>query len=597
MSGLDGSGRFEQRGLLGQGGMGRVVRAFDRALGREVALKLMPIAGGDAARLERFRREGEAAARLDHSGIVPVHGSGVVGNDAFLVYQLVEGARPLDQAFKEAGLEQRVGWVLETARALAHAHERGVVHRDVKPANVLVDARGRVRVTDFGLARATGFTPLTRTGALLGTPFWLAPEAFEQRGTDPTVDVWALGVLLYEALVGVLPFQGQSLPELWQRITGQAPVPPRELDPHLPAALETVCLRALEKRPEDRPRDAGAFAELLAAALGGERLAAGPRARRARWALVGALGLLLPALGVGGALALRGGEPAPAAPTPTGPGGAEGTPAQPAPAALVEPGGDPTRWRLAAGQVFRSRLAFTGKRVEVGTGTAMYDFVIALHFTERVVLAGPDAVELELELTRFQSTVTGSGWAPLEIDTLSERLSYEYVARLIGLKTRLAVDLRAGRVRCVAHEDQRIDQVLAEVDEMSRNMLLMALDTLRGRMLERRLELMWCLDPAPPGTSGSWERERDVWAFSALGLAVQVRFRWADGQVVGRGTGARTLEKPPDLESIRDARVQLATRWGRGRLPAGWFELHLEEDWTGRPATEIDWRIEYAQEE
>ena len=594
---MDEAGRFVLGELLGQGGMGRVVRAFDRALDRDVALKLMPLAGRDQSQLERFRREGEAAARLDHPGIVRVHSAGVLGSDAYLAYELVEGARPLDEASREVDLAQRVAWVLEAAQALAHAHERGVVHRDVKPGNVLVDAQGRVRVTDFGLARATGFTPLTRTGALLGTPCWLAPEAFQGHTAGPSVDVWALGVLLYEALTGLLPFRGVTLPELWQQVTVQTPVPPRQLDPHLPAALEAVCLRALAKRPEDRPPDAGAFAALLEAGLSGEHVGAGPRGRRTRRLLVvGAVPLALLGAGLGAR-----GPRAPAAQPAAGAEGAQGALARPASRAPPAPAR--VTWHVPAGHTVRARLAYTCARLEDGVRNPLHDQDVTVHHEERVVRVDPQEIELELRLVRIQALLAQSGWTRFAIDTTDEQLAQVYpgVPQLLGLTTRLVIEREAGRVRCGQHEEGRIDQLLAVTDEPAKSMLSIVLDAARAQTLARRLGLLWCLDAEGgqgPAGAGRWERERELTAFTGLGLVVPVQFQWADGEAVGRGAGARTVRsEQAEQQGTSGVRLLLSTRWAGGRVAASRGELELREVARGRGPTQIDHRLEYALEE
>ncbi|RMG07679.1 MAG: hypothetical protein D6731_23350 [Planctomycetota bacterium] len=335
-------GRFEVRGSLGRGAMGTVYRARDPRTGREVALKLLGCAGG--VRAERFRREAEIAASLDHPGLVRVHEVGEAEGRPFIVYALVEGARPLSEAFRELDRTARCRALVEAARALGHAHARGVVHRDVKGENVLFDAEGRVHVTDFGIAAATSLERLTVSGALVGTPSCMAPEQIEGRreALSPATDVWALGVLLYEALTGELPFAGHSLQELAGAILRAAPPPPRRLDPTVPRALDAVCRRALAREPARRPPDGEAFARALEAALAGEAL---PRRAGFAFALAGtgaaalACGAFVLGFAVWGAgrspeaLSRRGAARA----QPPGGGGEELQPAAPPP----EEGADP----------------------------------------------------------------------------------------------------------------------------------------------------------------------------------------------------------------------------------------------------------------
>jgi eukaryotic-like serine/threonine-protein kinase len=280
--------RFEVRQELGRGGMGIVFRAFDRGLGRELAVKtFLPGTQFSQRQLERFRREGHVPAALSHPGIVRIHAGGELDGRPWLAYELVEGARTFDDALPNLDRAARLRIIVETARAVAHAHERGVVHRDLKPPNVLLDAQGRVRVADFGLCVADGVDRLTMSGDLIGTPTHMSPEQFEghANGTGPFTDVWALGVMLYEALCDSLPFTGETLVELGRQVTSTPPIPPRTIRKDIPPALEAVCLRALERDPARRPQDAGAFLAELEAAMIGTRGAA--RARRssssARW--------------------------------------------------------------------------------------------------------------------------------------------------------------------------------------------------------------------------------------------------------------------------------------------------------------------------
>jgi hypothetical protein len=292
------AGRYRVVGPLGQGAMGVVVRAHDPGAGRDVAIKLLTAAG--PGRAERLRREAQLAARLDHPGIVRVHDAGEADGAPFVVFELVEGARTLRAAWAELDARGRAGLLRDAGRALGHAHARGVVHRDVKPDNILVDAAGRARVTDFGLATAAGVDPLTRSGAVLGTPLALSPEQVRGGAAGPASDVWALGVALYEALTDRPPFEGDTLLELTGAILACSPAPPRAARPTVPASLEAVCLGALRLAPADRFPDGEAFAAALDRALAG-------RARDPVRALALLAGLAV-ALGAA-ALARAGGRP------------------------------------------------------------------------------------------------------------------------------------------------------------------------------------------------------------------------------------------------------------------------------------------------
>ena len=303
-------GRYELLAELGRGGMGAVYRARESDTGRDVALKV--ILGGEGSRTlrERFAREGQLTARLDHPGIVRVFGAGEVQGLPYIVYELVEGARSFKDLLGNADRATLVGYLRDAARALGHAHRQGVLHRDVKPDNLLIDGQGRLKVTDFGLAHAGGLERLTRTGAQLGTPAYMAPEQADanREAQGAHTDVWALGVILYEVLTGQRPFQGASFNELCLAITGKDPVLPRTLVPAIPRDLEAVCMKALSREGYRRYRDAEALAQDLDRALEHRRVLADPvrpwarRLRRWRWALLTA-GVLL--AGGGGAAILR----------------------------------------------------------------------------------------------------------------------------------------------------------------------------------------------------------------------------------------------------------------------------------------------------
>ncbi|MCO5167603.1 MAG: serine/threonine protein kinase [Planctomycetes bacterium] len=280
---------------LGRGAMGVVFEARHVDLGREVALKLrLAPAGVDERDERRFLVEAQAAARLRHPGIVAVH---EVGRDeagrAWIAMDLVEGA-PLDAALRRGPLpvERAARLALGIARALEHAHAHGVLHRDLKPANVLVRPDDAPLVMDFGLARLTeGADALTRTGELLGTPAYMAPEQADGQRVDARADVWSLGATLYHLLTGAPPFEGASvIMVLHAALT--APVPsPRARRPEVPPALEAIVLRCLARPPEQRYPSAAAVAADLERFLRGDAPADAGRApcRGRRTAALGAL--------------------------------------------------------------------------------------------------------------------------------------------------------------------------------------------------------------------------------------------------------------------------------------------------------------------
>lgn len=266
---------------LGRGAAGRVLLATDLRANREVALKIIltPEAAGAVQRFQRFLREAEVVAGLNHPGIVSVHDAFAVAGYPCIVYEFVPGGRTLEQAFATEELGGRLELVRQVAEALGYVHEQGLIHRDVKPGNVLISEDGRARLTDFGLVGGEGLDRLTKTGALLGTPYYMAPEQSVGKGAGPRSDVWSLGVLLYEALTGVLPFEASSQLELLAKVAGSAATPPSAIAGSLPKGAQEVCLRALSKESEDRQADAGAFADDLAAVQAGTYAAPAARGR------------------------------------------------------------------------------------------------------------------------------------------------------------------------------------------------------------------------------------------------------------------------------------------------------------------------------
>jgi hypothetical protein len=323
-------GRFELRAVLGEGSFGRVYRAFDPVLDREVALKVPTFPAGRPDLTERFLREARAAARLRHPNIVAVFETGQADGRFYIASELVAG-QPLSArlAAERPDVRRAVEWVRSLALALHYAHEEGVVHRDVKPANIMLDGRGRVQLMDFGLAKrldpaapiplagedeagpadaGPADAGLTREGSVLGTPAYMAPE--QARGdleaVGPHSDQYSLGVVLYELLTGKRPFRG-PLARLRRRVAdpGLEPAPPQELNPEVPPALGAVCLKALAKAPGRRYASAADFAVDLQRWLNGQPVSAWRRPRpprpaarrwgsprRLAWALAGLVAVL-----------------------------------------------------------------------------------------------------------------------------------------------------------------------------------------------------------------------------------------------------------------------------------------------------------------
>jgi tRNA A-37 threonylcarbamoyl transferase component Bud32 len=298
-------GRFEIRALVGSGAFGCVYRAFDRQLDREVALKVArPGMLDSPRRAERFLREAKSAAQLHHPRIVPIHETGQDGAFHYIVSAFIAG-HTLEETHEDNPLtfHQAAETVKSLAEALAYAHRIGIVHRDVKPANVLLDQEGQPFLADFGLAqRQDQAEKLTQDGSVLGTPAYMSPEQASGHSAEvlPTSDQYSLGALFYELLCGQTPFTGPPQTVLFNAVHTQPP-PPRSLRPDVPLDLETVCLKALAKHPEDRYADCQELADDLRRWLEGEPIRArrlGWGERAVRWCrreptLVGAVALML----------------------------------------------------------------------------------------------------------------------------------------------------------------------------------------------------------------------------------------------------------------------------------------------------------------
>ena len=273
-------GHYEVRGRLGVGGMGEVYEAYDRRLKRTVAIKLVP--SSDPRAQARLWREAEHASGLNHPNICVVHEIGEAEGHAYIVMEHVRG-RPLAEAIPEEGLpvERALGYALQMTGALAEAHEHGIVHRDLKSANVMVTPEGRVKVLDFGLARrladSVSGPPVetsswTMPGMIAGTLSYMAPEVLRGERADARSDVWAIGIVLHEMLTGERPFAGQTPFELSSVILSGSP---RPLPSHVPAGLVVVIRKCLEKDPAARyPTAAELQAALTAPRLGRQSLGA-----------------------------------------------------------------------------------------------------------------------------------------------------------------------------------------------------------------------------------------------------------------------------------------------------------------------------------
>lgn len=258
--------RYRILDRIGGGGMALVYRAEDTALGRPVALKVLRSQfAADPEFVRRFRREAQAAASLSHPNIVSIYDVGQEGEHHYIVMELVEGETLKSRIQRQGPLSveetTRIG--LEILAALEHAHSHKIVHRDIKPHNILLSRDGRVKVTDFGIARAVTTDTVTNTGSILGSAHYFSPEMAKGQGATEQSDLYSLGVVLYEMVTGRVPFQGESPITVALKHVQEEVLPPGVLNPQLPAELEAIILRALAKDPAQRFSSAAEMRQTL----------------------------------------------------------------------------------------------------------------------------------------------------------------------------------------------------------------------------------------------------------------------------------------------------------------------------------------------
>ena len=336
-------GRYELRLLIGEGGMGRVYRATDATLGRDVAIKILPPALATASeRLYRFEQEAKSASALNHPNILAIYDVGTHDGSPYIVSELLEGETLRDRLSSGAiPLKKATDYAQQIVRGLAAAHAKGIIHRDLKPENLFITREGHVKILDFGLAKlvnpiseltsepeADTVRLKTRPGVVMGTVGYMSPEQVRGEPADQCSDIFSFGAVFFEMLTGKRAFRGESAIEIMSAILSQEPAEPAEASRGIAPAFERIVHHCLEKRPEDRfqsTRDLAFDLESLGgtATLSGPTLAtarAAPRRRSRRIWLAAAIVLILGALGTAFLLGKSSSRPAfiPAANVPAG---------------------------------------------------------------------------------------------------------------------------------------------------------------------------------------------------------------------------------------------------------------------------------------
>ena len=244
--------RYEVVGKLGSGGMADVYLANDRLLGRQVALKILSTRyAHDEQFVERFRREASSAAGLNHPNIVQIYDRGEAEGTYYIAMEYLEGRSLKEIILKYAPLssDRLIPISVQILEALRFAHRRDVIHRDIKPQNIIIDNDDRVKVTDFGIARAGSASTMTEAGSILGTAHYLSPEQARGQPVEAASDLYSLGVVMYEMATGKLPFDGDNPVSIAMQHVHEQPTPPGNIAPDIPENLEAVILRSLGKHP------------------------------------------------------------------------------------------------------------------------------------------------------------------------------------------------------------------------------------------------------------------------------------------------------------------------------------------------------------
>ena len=257
------SERYEVRSVLGRGGHATVLRVFDRELEEECALKVFH-QSGDAADVARFKREVSLSRRIVHENVVKLYDLGQEGGHYYLTMEMLEGD-DLSGVLKKRSITLREGmhWMIDACQGLQAAHDKGIVHRDVKPGNLFVQNVGPLKVMDFGIAKPADALTITMTGMFVGTPQFVSPEQAQGKEITPAADIYSLGIVMYLVFTGTVPFRDKEIVAVLMKHATERPEPPATRNPHLPDVIDALVVSCLEKKPKNRPDNCAEVAEVL----------------------------------------------------------------------------------------------------------------------------------------------------------------------------------------------------------------------------------------------------------------------------------------------------------------------------------------------
>jgi serine/threonine protein kinase len=582
---LEAIGGYEVEAEIARGGMGRVYRARDPGTGRQVALKLLlagALANDDQRR--RFRREAEALAKVSHPHVVRVHSSGDHDGAPYLVLDFVEGRSLKEVLEREGPLEHRAAATVcrKLADALAAVHAHGILHRDVKPANVLVDEAGEPHLADFGMAKDLGGGSaghsLSKTGCFLGTPGYWPPEQATGRlkQIGPPSDVYALGATLYVLLTGQLPVRASTLVEYIGAAENQEPLPPSTLRAEVGRDLDAICLRCLEKPAEARYPTAAALRDDLDRYLRGERVSArGGLAHsvlrwlgRRRAGLAGALSLAVAATSLAYALTAEPQSSGPTQPLPA---------RSPSPRSAAPAEAPPLLWALAPGDTIARRIT---SRQEIWVAGQTDTFSLELWVDERVVGVEQGVATLEGRVALIRADLDEQG---VKTHYDSGRDMDAWLRAGYASPYHLQVDLATGGLRSLegmsAIQARVLEASPAELSPNPRNPLRLINDD----VFEANLTLLFHVLPGEPAGE-RWHLEKAMIPMGGRATArVSAHRDGEEGLRWALESWTDHARRPAPLE---DLELEGRARFSGGQLQRSQVSLRFKTRIAGRPYRE-----------